>query len=145
MALFDFLRKFRFFRGRDTAGIAEEDLDFSKWVKAHRDWRARLIAYINGDSTEILEEAVVCRDDRCALGQWIHGSGAHYYGDVDVFQQLKSHHADFHLSAGMVVAMFKKAGGKAATKTLHQDFDLNSIRVIRGIEALERKVTGAGK
>jgi hypothetical protein len=141
MALFDFFRKLKFFSGRNTEGIAADDLDFPKWVKAHQDWRARLVAFINGTSTEVLEEAVVCRDDRCALGQWIHANGTRFYGDVDVFQQLKGHHADFHRSAGMVIAMFNKVGAKAATKALHQDFDLNSMRVVRSLEALERKVS----
>lgn len=143
MGLFDFFRKLAFFRGRDTEGLAEEDLDFQKWIKAHRDWRARLIAFIGGTSEERLDEYEVCRDDRCALGQWIHGHGTQYYGDVDVFEQLKTHHRDFHVSAGMVIAMFKKAGAQAATKALHQEFDLNSMRVVRSIEALERTVTGA--
>jgi hypothetical protein len=142
MALFDFLRKFAFFRGRDTAGMAEEDLDFLKWIKAHRDWRARLIAYISGTSEEELDEHEICRDDRCALGHWIHGNGTRYYGDVEVFQQLKAHHADFHTSAGMVVAMYKQAGMQAARKALNQEFDLSSMRVVRSIEALERQVTG---
>lgn len=143
MALFDFLRKFSFFRGRDTEGMAEEDLDFLKWIKAHRDWRTRLIAYIDGTSVEELDEYEICRDDRCTLGHWIHGHGTQFYGDVEVFEQLKSHHRDFHISAGMVVTMFKKAGVQAARKALNQDFDLNSMRVVRSIEALERQVTGA--
>lgn len=140
MALFDFFRNLSFFRGRNTEGIVADDLDFDKWVKAHNDWRGRLIAYINGTSTETLNEQVVCRDDRCALGQWIYDHGGRFYGDLPVFQELKSHHADFHVSAGMVVTMFKRAGQKAAKKALHEDFDLNSMRVIRDLGALERQV-----
>jgi hypothetical protein len=140
MGLFDFFRGLNFFRGRDTGGIADEDLDFAKWVKAHRDWRTRLIAYINGTGNEALDEHVVCRDDRCELGKWIYRGGIRYYGDLPVFQKLKDHHADFHASAGRVVSVFKVEGLGAAKKALHADFDLNSMRVIRGLEALERQV-----
>lgn len=143
MGLFDFFRKLAFFRGRNTEGLAEEDLDFQKWVKAHRDWRARLTAFIDGTNAEQLDEYEICRDDRCALGQWIHAHGTQFYGDVPVFEQLKTHHRDFHVSAGMVVAMFKKAGAQSARKALNQDFDLQSMRVVRSIEALERQVAGS--
>jgi hypothetical protein len=140
MGLFDYFRNFSFFRGRNTEGMAEEDLDFAKWIKAHRDWRARLVDYIGGNSTDTLDETVICRDDQCALGHWIYDHGIRYYGDLAVFQELKTYHADFHISAGMVVTMYKRAGEKAATKALHQEFDLNSMRVIRSIEALEQQV-----
>ncbi len=142
MALLDFFRNLSFFRGRNTEGMLEEDLDFAKWIKAHQDWRARLIAYINGTSSETLDETVICRDDRCALGHWIYDHGGRYYGDLSTFQQLKSQHADFHVSAGMVVTMYKKAGEKSAKKVLHSDFDLNSMRVVRSLEALEKEVKG---
>jgi len=142
VALFDFFRNLSFFRGRNTDGIVADDLDFEKWAKAHSDWRGRLIAYISGTGSETLNEQVVCRDDRCALGQWIYDHGGRYYGDLPVFQQLKGHHADFHVSAGIVVTLFKKAGPKAAKKALHEEFDLNSMRVIRGLDALEKQVKG---
>jgi hypothetical protein len=142
MGLFDFFRNLAFFKGRNTEGLVEEDLDFAKWIKAHQDWRGRLIDYIGGTSAEALDEEVVCRDDRCALGHWIYDHGGRFYGDLPLFQELKSQHADFHASAGLVVTMFKKAGHKAAKKALHADFDLNSMRVVRSLTSLERQVKG---
>ncbi|HTZ00194.1 MAG TPA: CZB domain-containing protein [Rhodocyclaceae bacterium] len=139
MGVLDFFR-FSFFSGRDTSGMEDQDLDFAKWVKAHQDWRARLIAYINGSSGEALDENVVCQDDRCELGKWIYRRGIRYYGDLPVFQKLKGQHAEFHVSAGRVVSTFKARGPAAAKKALHSEFDLNSMRVIRGLEALERQV-----
>lgn len=142
MALFDFFRKLSFFKGRSTEGLREEDLDFQKWIGAHRNWRQRLVAYIDGTSGETLDEAVICRDDRCDLGKWIHGNGTKFYGGEVPFQRLVGDHAAFHRAAGEVVGLFKASGEKEARRTLTGDFDLCSMRVIDGLEQLERRVKG---
>lgn len=142
MALFDFLRRFSFFKGRDTAGLKEEDLDFAKWINAHRDWRRRLTNYIQGASQEELDENVVCLDNRCDLGKWIYGNGGHFYGEIDIFRRLRDHHTDFHRSAGKVVRIYKSDGRDAATKALHTDFDMFSLKVVKNLETLEREVKG---
>lgn len=140
MALFDLFRNFSFFKGRTTEGLNEEDLDFQKWIMAHRDWRRRLVAYIEGASNETLDEKVICCDDRCDLGHWIHGNGQKFYGDEAVFQQLVGDHAAFHRAAGDVVGQYKTSGEKDARRILNGDFDLRSMHVINGLEQLERKV-----
>lgn len=142
MAFFDFFRKLTFFNGRDTEGLNEEDLDFEKWEEAHRNWRQRLANLIAGNSSETLDPEIVCRDDHCALGQWIHGHGSRYYGDLDIFNDLRRHHADFHQSAGKVLCCFRDEGPAAATKLLHRDFDQHSLRVIGDLHSLEKTVRG---
>ena len=140
MALFDFFRKLSFFKGRSTEGLQEEDLDFEKWVNAHRNWRHRLVAYIDGTSTEALDETAICHDNRCDLGKWIHGNGNKFYGDVPTFQRLIQDHAAFHKSAAEVVGQFKVNGEKDARRILNSEFDLCSMRVVSGLEQLERQV-----
>ncbi len=140
MALLNLFRRLKFFEGRNTNGMKDEDLDFSAWVKVHMDWRTRLVAYIHGTSREALNEHVICLDDYCDLGRWIHSHGQRYYGDVPSFNELRSRHADFHATAGRVVSVFKSAGPLAAQKALNEEFDLSSIRVVRCLENLERHV-----
>lgn len=140
MAFFDFFRKFSFFQGRSTEGLQEEDLDFQKWIGAHRDWRRRLLAFLDGSSTETLDENVICCDDRCELGKWIHGNGGKFYSQVSTFDQLVTDHAAFHRSAGEVVRLFKTEDEKTARKALHGDFDRYSMHVIGGLEKLEQQV-----
>lgn len=140
MAFFDIFRKLSFFRGRSTDGLQEEDLDFQKWIMAHRDWRRRLLAYIDGQSTETLDAAVICCDDRCELGKWIHGNGTRFYGSESTFRQLRSDHAAFHRAAGEVVSQFGEHGEKQARRTLNGEFDRHSMHVIAGLEQLERQV-----
>lgn len=140
MALLNFFRKLSFFKGRATEGLKEEDLDFQKWIAAHRDWRRRLLAYIDGKSTETLDEHLICHDNRCELGQWIYGNGGKFYGDQALFQALIDEHAAFHRSAGDVVGLFKRQGEKSARRALNGEFDLHSMHVVSSLEQLERLV-----
>lgn len=140
MAFFDFFRKFSFFKGRSVEGLQEEDLDFQKWIAAHRGWRRRLLDYLDGTSTEQLDEHVICHDDRCDLGKWIHGNGGKFYKEVNTFQQLIDDHASFHRSAAAVVGFHKCKDEKAARKALDGDFDRYSMHVVAALEKLEKQV-----
>lgn len=140
MAFFDFFRKLSFFAGRDTSGMQAEDLDFAKWVVAHRNWRLRLVNFIEGSSQEKLDEKAVCQDHLCDLGKWIHGNGARFYGDVELFKDVRSRHAVFHHCAGEVIRRYKSDGETAARKLLETEFDRASVQVVLGLEALERQV-----
>ena len=142
MGLFDFMRNLGFFKGRSTEGLVEEDLDFNKWITAHRDWRRRLQNFISGNSEESLDETVICRDDRCALGGWIHDHGTRFYGELHTFKSLVNDHAAFHRAAADVVIAYKRTGERDARKLLHEDFDQCSMRVVAGLESLERQVKG---
>lgn len=118
MGLFDFL-KHAFFKGRDTSDLVEDDLDFAKWIDAHRAWRHRLSQFIEGNAQEQLDEAVIGRDDRCELGCWLHDHGQRFYGDEPAFQDVLRHHAAFHHCAGDVVHTSKEQGQSAARKLLN--------------------------
>jgi aerotaxis receptor len=142
MGLFDFTRGISFFQGKDTEGLTQDDIDFAKWVAAHRNWRRRLSDYVHGSSREEFDENVVCRDDCCELGAWIHGNGHRFYGQLPVFGKLHDYNADFHRRAGHVVRVFKIEGRHAATKALHTEFDLASLQVIEHLESLEHEVKG---
>jgi hypothetical protein len=63
----------------------------------------RLEAYIAGTSDEALDPEVVCRDDQCILGKWLHGPGGQKHSENPRFVSVKATHADFHRSAGDVV------------------------------------------
>ncbi len=90
-----------------VGGIKEEavvqGLDFVAAIEAHRKWKDRLADYAQGISNEKLDHAVICRDDQCALGKWIYGSGGVFTGHLPLFHQLKAKHAQFHISAAEVV------------------------------------------
>lgn len=111
----------------------ETTMNFEEAITAHQRWKTRLRVLIDGKSTETLDPKVVCRDDQCELGKWIHGDGGKAMGAKPEFGEMKTTHAAFHVVAGNVV---KKAlaGDKAgAGVMLDGDLFQASSKVIAAI------------
>ncbi|MEW6164170.1 MAG: methyl-accepting chemotaxis protein [Pseudomonadota bacterium] len=111
-------------------------MDFDAAIDAHRQWKARLLNYVVGNSSEQLDPKAVACDDRCALGQWIYGSCRPVMGGQPVCEGLRTSHAAFHRCAGDIVST-KQAGNIAvARKLLGEDFTRLSQETIEKIEAM---------
>lgn len=82
------------------SSIASEDFDFDTAIEAHRQWKVKLRKAIA--ERDRLDADTICRDDRCALGKWIHGPGRATWGARPIFAELLHKHAEFHLAAGDV-------------------------------------------
>ncbi|MBI5271899.1 MAG: CZB domain-containing protein [Burkholderiales bacterium] len=74
--------------------------DFDSAVEAHRAWKVKLRSAI-AQHTQ-LDADTLCRDDRCPLGQWLHGGGQGRWGHHPTFVALVQEHAGFHRAAGEV-------------------------------------------
>ncbi len=109
-------------------------LDFPGAMRAHSDWRKRLVDYISG-AGEKLDAATVECDDRCALGKWIYGD-ARQLAHVPVFESLRGSHAHFHQCAGKVIRCFDKGDGGGARALLAGDFATASRATLDGLRAL---------
>ena len=79
---------------------AIDGFDFGKAIEAHRAWKVKLRKAIA--DREQLDADTICRDDRCPLGQWLHGEGGRRWGSKPSFVDLLRKHADFHQEAGSV-------------------------------------------
>ena len=120
---------------QETAVI--EGLDFVAAIEAHRKWRDRLSSYVSGNSSEVLDQSIICRDDQCALGKWIYGTGMTFTGHLQLFHQLKAKHAQFHISAAQVVELVKHDQKDAAvTILIDGEFAKNS----RDVQSLLSKL-----
>ena len=122
-----------------TGGQALDDgrilgLDFPAAMRAHSDWRKRLVDYTAGIG-EKLDAAVVECDDRCALGKWIYGD-ARQMSHVPVFESLRGSHAHFHQCAGQVIRRFDKGDSLGAREMLSGDFAVASRATVDGLKAL---------
>ncbi|WP_247664197.1 methyl-accepting chemotaxis protein [Ideonella alba] len=82
------------------APVSVADFDFDKAIDAHRQWKVKLRKAIADHSQ--LDADTICRDDRCPLGQWIHGPGGRQWGSRPTFADLLAKHAEFHQVAGGV-------------------------------------------
>lgn len=72
-------------------------------LDAHIRWVQRLENQISGSDREKIQVATVACDDRCALGEWIHGAARIQFGNLPEYANLKRDHAEFHLRVGEVL------------------------------------------
>jgi hypothetical protein len=119
-----------------NAILAEIDIDTA--IAAHENWKLRLQNYLNGNSTENLQADIVCQDDRCDLGKWLHGPGGQRLGKYPAFTVLVARHKYFHLQASNVVALAQANNKEQATKTLEGSYRHASTQVVLLLKELKR-------
>ena len=93
-------------------------LNMKDALDAHEKWYHRIESKLNGTSEEELEVATVACDDKCKLGMWIYSQGGKEFGHFSEFGELKSVHADFHLTAGAVLNNVLNGEGTQAREGL---------------------------
>jgi hypothetical protein len=118
-------------------------LDFRTAIDAHVRWKKRLESYIEGTGQEQLKVEVVSRDDQCVLGKWIYGEGGQRYGSHELFEELKTVHAKFHVCAGHVVTEVDQGRNDKAVEMLHTgDYPKVSARVKLLLARLYVQISG---
>jgi hypothetical protein len=113
----------------DPGQATVRGLDFEAAIKAHQAWKGRLSSLVAGASTERLDYRIVCRDDQCILGQWIHGDGRRVFGGTALFESVRVTHAQFHQLAGQVVLAVEDGRPDDARQLLRTDYQRASVRV----------------
>ncbi|MEY2688293.1 MAG: hypothetical protein RL375_2491 [Pseudomonadota bacterium] len=114
----------------ELEGSAElAGLDFQAAIRAHHAWKERLDALLQERSPEQMDPVAICRDDLCELGQWIHEGGQRVFGHLGVFDDLRRHHADFHLVAAEVVHAVRMGREDHARQLMDTEYQLTSEQV----------------
>ena len=108
-------------------------MNFEEAVSVHLRWKTRLRIVIDGNSEEKLDPNVICKDDQCDLGKWIHGEGGRTMGSKPEFGQVKTTHADFHAIAGNVLRKALTGDKAGASTQLDGEFYQASSKVIQAI------------
>jgi len=108
-------------RSESKAGTGEatstgDSFNIRAAIDAHLDWKRRLRVAAQQD--EQIDEATVCRDDRCPLGQWLHGPGQPRFGHLPKFVDLIEKHARFHLEVGSVAKLVNAHKRNEATRAM---------------------------
>jgi hypothetical protein len=112
-------------------------MNFDDAMVAHMRWKFRLTDAIEGKSAEKLDPKMVCRDDQCDLGKWIHAPGQPG-NDVD-FAELKREHAVFHVQAAAVLDAIGAKKAQQAQEILNGPYSKVSANVIMLIKRLREK------
>ncbi len=110
-------------------------------IEAHVKWKHRLKDVIDGTSTEVLDPNIVARDDKCALGEWLHGEGSKQFGTKPGFMPVVTAHAHFHKCAGHTLNLALDGKAKEAEAELTSgDFANASLDVSTQLMRLWRDV-----
>ena len=105
-------------------------------VQAHTLWRARLRAAL--DSGELPDAAATAHDDRCELGQWIHGDGRALARQPE-YEQTRTSHAAFHKCAAEVIRLIAAGKKQAALEELDRgEYARTSREVILALGRLKK-------
>lgn len=131
--------------GNDTAKRASirSEINIADAINAHMQWKARLQRCLDGTSDEKLDPMMVCRDDQCALGKWIHGPAVdHFHGDED-FNTLRADHAQFHYVASNVVLKAQQNDHLSAINLFNGEYVQASRKVIHTLTELHKHLEEA--
>ena len=123
-----------------AAVLAEIDIDTA--IAAHDNWKLRLQNYVNGKSTETLLPEVVCMDDRCDLGKWLHGPGGQRLGKYPAFTMLVARHKYFHVQASTIVALVQAEDKAKADQMIEGSYRQASSQVMFMLKELKRGLGG---
>lgn len=115
-------------------------MNFDEAITAHSQWKIRLQGVVAGTSKENLDPGVVGLDNKCILGQWIHGE-ARQFAHHPEYSKLVSEHAAFHQCAADVLRTITAGKAEQAKAMIDNGaFHEASIRTINAIRHLRKKV-----
>ena len=118
----------------------QEEINIMDAINAHIKWKIRLEKYMDGTSEEKLDSKVICRDDQCVLGKWIHGPAEKHFQGDDGFKTLREDHAEFHVIAGKIVSSVQ-SNDRVTAETLMKGVYMNASRkVVRDLTELNKQL-----
>lgn len=116
-------------------------MDFDEAIKAHSVWKMKLAAYLQKPDGS-LKASEIEVDNKCALGQWIHGEGKKWQA-IPEYAALKADHARFHRAAAEVVR--KADSGQNTSEDIalggKSEFAQASTAVVTAIMTLRKKAS----
>ena len=113
-------------------------LDMDAAINAHERWKARIMDYLEGRSTESMDPAVLRQDDRSALGRWLHSVGAATMGHQPAFALLMARHQYFHEQAANMVELAQSGEWDKAVQVLNGGYRYGSSQVVLLLKELKR-------
>lgn len=116
-------------------------IDVMEAINAHVRWKIRLEKYLSGTSEEQLDPKIVCRDDQCVLGKWIHGVAHEHFQNDEGFKTLRTDHAQFHVVAGKVVTSVQSNDKATAEALMKNEYLQASRKVVHDLTELSKQLT----
>lgn len=119
---------------RFALGDNEDHLDLSTAIAAHLAWKGRIRAFLNGEASLTLKEAV--SHEHCVLGKWYYSEGMDKYGHFTEMSQLEPPHIELHQTIRQIIEL-KDAGKSAEAEKLFLRIEPLSAEIVSYLEAIE--------
>ncbi|MCF6282609.1 MAG: methyl-accepting chemotaxis protein [Candidatus Polarisedimenticolaceae bacterium] len=116
---------------------ADGTLDFSKAKSAHRAWKARLRAFLDGKEALSKDEAV--SHHQCLLGQWYYSDGMKQFGHIPEMKMIEEPHTELHLLIKKIIQL-KEEGRNPEAEAAYRRVAPLSEKIINYLDAVEQKV-----
>ena len=115
-------------------------LDIDAAINAHERWKARVMDYLEGRSTEKMDPDVIRQDHRSALGSWLHGVGAATMGHQAAFPLLMARHQYFHEQAANMIELAQQGEWDKAVQVLNGGYRYGSSQIVLLLKELKRSL-----
>ena len=115
-------------------------MDFDGAVIAHSRWKMKLKSYLSKPDHS-LDPLEVAADNKCELGQWLHGEGRRY-SNLPEYAKLVSDHARLHKAAAVIVEKANN-GQSVAEETAvgaNSEFTNASTDIVLSLKAMKERV-----
>ncbi|MCU7830645.1 MAG: CZB domain-containing protein [Candidatus Thiodiazotropha sp. (ex Myrtea sp. 'scaly one' KF741663)] len=112
----------------------DSGLNFSAAKSAHLAWKARLRAFLDGETSLTQDEAVSHHD--CVLGKWYYSEGLSQYGDIPEMRQIEAPHKTMHQLISDIIKL-KESGKNDESERLFERIDPLSKQIIQQLSNVE--------
>jgi len=115
-------------------------MDLSKAKSAHRAWKARLRAFLDGKEALTLEEAVSHK--HCILGKWYYAEGLQQFGHIPEMKTLEEPHAELHALIKEIIQL-REQGMMPEAEAAYSKVIPLSEEIVSLLDAIEHKAASA--
>ncbi|MCA0041901.1 CZB domain-containing protein [Celeribacter litoreus] len=91
-------------------------MDVNTAMAAHKAWLQKFRVAI--DERQELDADTICLDNKCELGQWLHGDAKDQFGGHAFYEDTVDVHAKFHLQAAEVAKLINNHQFREASDQL---------------------------
>lgn len=116
-----------------------EEINLMDAINGHVKCKVHLQNYLEGRSKEQLDPMVICLDDRCVLGKWIHGPAFKHFQEHPSFYQLRAFHAQMHVIAANVIKHVLANERTAAEALMEEKYKEASRKVVKALAELNQR------
>lgn len=116
-------------------------MNLDEAIQRHAEWKVKFRSAIA--KRERMDVDTISVDNRCALGQWLHGEGRARHGARPEFAVVVQRHKAFHIEAGKVARLINLGQYDQAEQALGNGTPFSQASMEVGTAILQLKKAAA--